>query len=249
VEPFTLYGDGFRTRYFPSRVDTIGQRLFWTGLREWEKETVEVFLGLLRRARSFLDVGANCGIYPLLACAVNRTIEVVAVEPVPAVFAALENNVRFNNLTSRVGLLRAAISDQEGMVPFHESEDPTMGSLDVGGYRGKAGKVIEVRATTLDLIADGMSIPPDLIKIDVEGFEDKVLSGAHRTLAVHRPKLIVEANPDGPYRRLTQILSEHSYEFFHLTEAGPVRKPAIEPDAQSVFRNWLCAPLAPNGRG
>lgn len=244
IEPFTIRGEGFQARYFPSAVDTVGQRIFWTGFREWEKDTVPVFLKLLRESSAFLDIGANCGIYPVLACAVNPRIQVVAVEPVPKIHAALENNVRANNLTSRVKLLKTAVSTQVGVAQFHESEDPTMGSLNVSGYRGKAGKVIEVPTTTLDLIVQGMPVKPDLIKIDVEGFEDQVLSGGHHTLSVVRPTFVVEANPDGPYKKLTEIFSTHNYEFHHLTDHGMVKKPAIEPDqdVESDCRNWVCKP-------
>jgi FkbM family methyltransferase len=244
VEPFTIRGDGFSARYYPSAVDTVGQRIFWTGFREWEKDTVPVFLQLLRQSRAFLDIGANCGIYPVLACAVNPQVQVVAVEPVPKIFAALENNIRSNNLGARVKLLKTAVSTAVGIAQFHESEDPTMGSLNVQGYRGKKGKVIEVPTTTLDLIVQGMPVAPDLIKIDVEGFEDQVLSGGDHTLAVVRPTFVIEANPDGPYRKLTEIFSRHNYEFHHLTETGMVKKAAIEPDQSpdSDCRNWVVKP-------
>jgi FkbM family methyltransferase len=244
IEPFTIRGEGFQARYYPSAVDTVGQRIFWTGFREWEKDTVPVFLKLLRESKSFLDIGANCGIYPVLACAVNPHIQVVAVEPVPKIHTALENNIRSNNLTSRVKLLKTAVSTQEGVAQFHESEDPTMGSLNVQGYRGKKGKVIEVPTTTLDKIVREMAVPPDLIKIDVEGFEDQVLSGGEYTLSTVRPTFVVEANPDGPYKKLTEIFSRHKYEFHHLTEHGVVKKPAIEPDMnpENDCRNWVCKP-------
>ena len=244
VEPFTIHGDDFKARYYPSAVDTVGQRIFWTGFREWEKDTVPVFLQLLRESRCFIDIGANCGIYPVLACAVNPKIQVVAVEPVPKIFAALENNVRSNQLTDRVKLIQAAVSTEEGIAHFHESTDPTMGSLSTDGYRGKPGKVIEVKTTTLDKIVSQLPVPPDFIKIDVEGFEDVVLSGGDHTLSVHKPRFVVEANPDGPFLKLTEIFSRYGYSFYHLAEEGLVKKPTIQPNMDPEYdcRNWLCVP-------
>lgn len=248
IEPFTIHfdldGRHFQTRYFPSQVDTVGQRIFWTGLREWEKDTVPVFLRLLRESHCFMDIGANCGIYTVLACAVNPAIRVVALEPVPAVYAALENNVRANGLAPRVHLLQVAASTAEGVAQFHHSEDPTMGSLSTTGYRGKAGRLIDVRTSTLDCIAAGLPTPPDLIKIDVEGFEDAVLSGGQHTLSANPPRIIVEANPDGPFEKLTAILGRHGYSFYHLNESGMQKQNAIRPNPDPRYEccNWLCLP-------
>lgn len=248
IEPFTIHGKDFKARYYPSAVDTVGQRIFWTGFSEWEKDTVPTFLQLLRESRCFIDIGANCGIYPVLGCAVNPHLKVVAVEPVPKIHAALANNVRQNNLTDRVTLIQAAVSTEEGVAHFHESVDPTMGSLSTEGYRGKAGKVIEVKTTTLDLIVSKLPVPPDFIKIDVEGFEDVVLSGGHHTLSVHKPRFIVEANPDGPFLKLTEIFSRYGYTFYNLSEHGLVKHDTIQPDTNpdNDCRNWLCLP--PGGK-
>src|SRR5580698_771785 len=39
LEPFTVYGSGWQCRWFPTEFDSVGHRLFWSGLRKWEKET------------------------------------------------------------------------------------------------------------------------------------------------------------------------------------------------------------------
>jgi FkbM family methyltransferase len=238
ASPFTIYGDGWTCRYHSSPVDAIGQEIFYSGFRNWERETVSIFLKLIKESQCFIDVGANCGIYTLLACAVNPNVRVVAIEPVPRIHAALLNNVQSNHLQNRVQVIRSAASNAEGMVPFHESEDATMGSLAVAGYQGVSGKVIEVKTIRLDSLA----LRPDLIKIDVEGFEDLVLEGGSALIASCRPKIILEANPDGPYKRVGEILGGAGYHFFHLEPAGPIAASIIEPDSKSEFRNWLCLP-------
>jgi FkbM family methyltransferase len=91
-------------------------------------------------------------------------------------------------------VLQAAASKEEGSLPFHESDEPTMGSLNVAGYGGYSGKLIQVRVVTLD----SLNFKADLIKIDVEGFEDVVLEGAEELLSAGRPRIILEANTDGP---------------------------------------------------
>src|ERR1035438_3028883 len=88
-----------------------------------------------------------------------------------------------------------------------------MGSLAVEGYRGQPGKVIEVNCRTLDSMVEELDLEPDLLKIDVEGFEHVVLSGARRTLRKFRPRIVLEANPGDPGEEMTDILSEFGYGF------------------------------------
>ena len=238
---FTIRGEGVACRYQSNPVDTIGQTIFWSGLRAWERETLPVFLSRIRAAHCFVDIGANCGIYTMLACAANPRIQVLAVEPVPKLYKCLEANVRFGHYEERVHLAQVAVSKSNGRAQFHESIDPTMGSLLTSGYQGKPGTLIDVATTTLDHLLAETALVPDFIKIDVESFEDVVLEGADYALSYYRPALVLEANPDGPYRRLTEILTSYGYAFYHLLEQGPVLKGRIEPNGWD-FRNWLCTP-------
>lgn len=243
LEPFTIYGRGWKCRWFPTEFDDIGQRVFWSGLREWEKETSRVILENVLRSRCFIDVGANCGIYTVLACTVNANVRVVAVEPVPKVCAALAYNVRQNNLDSRVRILNVALSDSNRTVPFHEAEDSTMGSLAVDGYRSQRGRgrVIQVECRTLDWVVDELNIEPDFIKLDVEGFEHLVLTGGRRVLSRYRPRIVLEANPGDPGRAMTHILCGHQYRFYNITRKGLEQRNEIVP--VEACRNWLCAPI------
>jgi FkbM family methyltransferase len=240
LEPFTIYGDGWKCRWFPSEFDAIGHVIFWSGLREWEKETAPVFVENMRRSRCFIDVGANCGIYTVMACKINPDIRLVAVEPVPKIYAALAHNVKMNDFDSRVTTLNLALGDADGTVPFHEAEDSTMGSLAVDGYQGQKGRVIEVKCRTLDSIVDELKIEPDFMKIDVEGFEHVVLAGGSRVLARFRPRIVLEANPGDPSDTVTEILLKHGYGFQHITDNGLESKSEIVP--VKAYRNWLCVP-------
>jgi hypothetical protein len=138
-----------------------------------------------------------------------------------------------------VTILNFALGDSNGTVPFHEAEDPTMGSLGVTGYQGQHGRVIKVKCRTLDSIVEELSIEPDFLKIDVEGFEHLVLSGASRVLSKFRPRIVLEANPGDPGVAITsQILSKHGYGFENITDSGLERQSEIIP--VEAYRNWLC---------
>ncbi len=242
IEPFMIYGDGWKSQWYPAAFDDISHIIFWSGLHGYEKETIPVILDQVRQARCFIDIGANCGIYTVLGATVNPYARIVAIEPVPKICAALTNNVAQNKLDSRVTILNIAVGNSDGIADFHEAEDARMGSLAVHGYQGQAGRLIRVECRTLDSIVAELNIEPDFIKIDVEGFSDAVLSGASRLLERVRPRLVLEANPDDPCLEITQILTNHRYAMHLITDNGPEWREQIIPSAK--YRNWLCLPLS-----
>ena len=115
-----------------------------------------------------------------------------------------------------------------------------MGSLAVDGYDGQHGRVIQVKCRTLDSIVEELRIEPDFLKIDVEGFEHLVLSGASRVLSKFRPRIVLEANPGDPGDAMTQILADHGYGFQNITDSGLESRSEIIP--VEAYRNWLCVP-------
>jgi FkbM family methyltransferase len=223
--------------------DAIGHAFYWTGVHAWEAETIRAFLALARRARRFVDVGANTGAYSLLACTVNPNIQVIAYEPVPRVYERLVANITCNHLEHQCTTRQAAVSDHAGKAELHVPRSllPSSASLDQHGFRNIAGELIEVEVTTLD---DDCTVeePVDLVKIDVEGFEDKALAGMIRILSRDRPSIVCECNPDGPYQAVEAVLAAHGYTFFHLRAHGPVRTSHITPDPKQRFRNFACVP-------
>jgi FkbM family methyltransferase len=239
-EPFTIYGAGWKCRWFPTEFDIIGSLVFWRGLRGWEKETNPVILANIRLSRCFIDIGANTGMYTVLGCSINPCVRAVAVEPVPRICAALAHNVAMNNYDSRVTVLNVALSDEDGTVPFHEADEANMGSLAVEGYRGHQGKVILVKCSTLDSIVEELKIEPDFMKIDVEGFAHLVLGGGSWVLSKFRPRIVLEANVGDRADTITEILSKYGYAFQNITDSGLESRSEIVP--VEAYPNWLCVP-------
>lgn len=68
----TIYGNGWKSRWFPAEFDDISHIIFWSLLYGYEKETIPVILDQVRQARCFIDVGANCGIYTVLERRLTR---------------------------------------------------------------------------------------------------------------------------------------------------------------------------------
>jgi len=132
-------------------------------------------LHALRPDDLFCDVGANAGVYTILAAGAVGS-RVVSIEPIPRTFDLLMSNVYANSVAHLVDARRNGMGDAPDMLHFtsalwslnHVVDPATPGS-------------IEVDVVTLDSALDGRV--PQIIKIDVEGFEAKVLRGASGTLA------------------------------------------------------------------
>ncbi len=243
---FRVSGCGSGFRYLLRPGDTIGTQLFWGGWQAWEPETVSVFSMLVRDAKHFVDVGANTGLFSLLACALNPTVRVTAFEPVPTTASILRSNIALSGWQQRCAVEQAAVADAVGAAEFNVPPGvaPDMASLGADGWLGVKGETLTVTTTTIDA-AIGPDEPPDLIKIDVEGHEDKVLAGAKGTLAEERPLVVVECNPEGPFAAVDRLLREHSYEVYHLRLDGVRLVQSVKPDERNDplrGRNFLAVP-------
>lgn len=140
----------------------------------------------------FVDVGANVGAYTVLACAA-RGARGRSYEPVPSTYRRLLENIRLNGLGSRVAAFNVGLSDGEGELDFTADENATNHVLAAGDARECA---VKVRVSALDAALDGEC--PGLMKIDVEGFEARVIRGAHATLSnpiLH--SVVLELNGSG----------------------------------------------------
>ena len=232
-----------RFLYRSSAYDSIGRILFWAGPPYWEFESTRIFSTLCRHSNLVLDIGANTGIYTLLALSANPDSQVVAFEPVPELRKYLMNNLEANGYSDRCVIQNCAVSDTEGRTKFHVPDLPlpTTSSLHSDGFRGIAGQLIDVDVKTVDnVIAEDQTI--DLVKLDIEGFEDRALKGMTRILGRDKPIIMLECNPDGPAREIEYLLRPFGYSFFHLRAAGPVPTDNIDPDEECHFRNFLCVP-------
>lgn len=122
-----------------------------------------LFVELARRScGDVVDVGANTGLYSLLAAAANRSVRVHAVEALPSVAALLRANLELNRpLVRRVRVHQLALSDKNGRAALYlpapcGSTIETSASLDPTFKEAVVGSV-EVEACTLDGLCGGQS--------------------------------------------------------------------------------------------
>jgi FkbM family methyltransferase len=155
----------------------------YTGLHEFPE--MSFLLHFLRASDLFVDIGSNAGSYTILACSAVGA-RGIAFEPIPETYNRLLNNIRLNSLAARVTCINKALGASVSIVTFSSNRD-TMNHAVVDGER--PASVVDVEVSTLDTELNGTS--PNVLKIDVEGFESEVLSGAVQTLRDDRDLRVV----------------------------------------------------------
>jgi FkbM family methyltransferase len=153
-------------------------------------------LGFLQPGSVVIDVGANLGEWTMpFARKVGAAGRVLAIEPGPRSAAALESTLAVNAL-AQAEIVHCAIGDHDGTadfaVPVVTSARTDTGTARIGP--ACAGHdALQVPLRSLDSLAAERDFARlDLIKIDVEGHERRVLDGAAAILDRHRPALVIE---------------------------------------------------------
>jgi FkbM family methyltransferase len=149
------------------------------------------FMTQLRPGDVLYDLGAFRGVFSAASkLKLQQDVSVHAFEPIPASVEAIERIRELNHFSFAIvplgvgegGLSAAKINDEDGM-------------LRAGDF-SESGKRTEIRTVSLDqYVAEG-NPAPSIIKIDVEGYEMQVLTGARQCLKKSRPRLWLEIHPE-----------------------------------------------------
>ena len=159
----------------------------YTGLSDFAD--CALLLHLLRKECLFVDIGANVGVYTVLAAGVVGAY-VVSIEPVPQTFKKLCANLLVNNIVDKVTPHNIGLGRQKATLRFTSELDTMNHIIQDESWTGSS---IQVPISTLDTVLSDRS--PTLIKIDVEGWESEVLAGATSALrSSSLLGLIVEMN-------------------------------------------------------
>lgn len=140
----------------------------------------------------FVDIGSNIGSYSILAASC-RDVDVISVEPIPTTFSWLQKNIKINNFEKKIFAMNIGLAEIKGSIKFSSNFDTINHVL---SNDEKDSSAVDVNVSTLDEILKEKF--PTIIKIDVEGYESKVLDGAKNI--INNPSLIaiiIELNGSG----------------------------------------------------
>jgi FkbM family methyltransferase len=162
----------------------------------YEALSLKVFRELASRAKVVLDVGGGQGMYAVVAGkAMAKGGTVLCFEPVPENQELIRRNIALNDLENTVVVSELALADSRGLATVYLAPGNSGGhSLSSGVARST--RSIQIQTETADRVILERQIPSvDLMKIDVEGFEDAVIAGAEATIESSRPALLFELVP------------------------------------------------------
>jgi FkbM family methyltransferase len=180
-----------------------------------DREVQYALSRLLRPGIIAYDIGANVGFTALLAARqVGAAGRVICFEPLCANADQIEHNARLNRF-EQIEVRRMALGAADGEAEFQLSESPTWGRLAQCGSPPRPSGAIRVPTRRLDsLIADGLPLPA-FIKMDVEGAEADVITGARDLLCAARPILVIELHHT--QQAVHDALAPHDYRMLPLT--------------------------------
>ena len=181
-------------------------------LRGEAESTVQKILAeRLRPGMVFYDLGANIGLFTLLAAQlVGDSGKVFSFEPDPENAARLRRNIQRNGFTN-VTVVESGIWSATGKLNFVVSSSA---SPDHG-----VGKFVAVESGATGALTSCVSLddfaldapPPDAIKCDIEGAEVEALRGGTKMLRLQRPWIICEMHSDANRRTATELLGSFGY--------------------------------------
>jgi len=190
--------------------------LFYTGTLAPEELSMTRYLQqILTKNDVFFDIGANLGYFSSLATACGASVH--AFEPNGKLLPYLRENAG-----AEAVIISSAISDRVGTAEFFDtSETGKSGTSSLLRPKGSSLS-LSIPVTTLDVYCERAEVPT-VIKIDVEGAEERVLAGARAMLIAHRPIILMEVlkgERDAASQRAIGYLTDASYEAHGIAADG-----------------------------
>jgi FkbM family methyltransferase len=226
------------------------ERLRWRRARR-DDVALRVVDILTQRGSTVLDIGASSGIYSVrMRDLVGRGGAVHAFEPNP------EHRARLYSIAAsgRVVVHPFALSDKQGTAFLHipiVGADEQAGLASLAQHEGVVDRTLAVQTVRLDDV-EGLPDQIGLIKCDVEGHEDAVISGAQHVIERSKPPILIEI--EQRHRRTSPIeafetFSTLGYTGWALFPSGlrPLECFDLERDQLAFVENGPSEPTMPRG--
>lgn len=175
--------------------DWIQQQIYFLGIYEAEKTETHFWENVVKDNDVIFDIGANIGYYAILASPiVGKSGLIYCFEPSNAIFHRMVENFDLNKVRNTQNI-KMGLSNEVTKSTFYlgNKENWGMGSLTPNDASSGETEIINVMSLDKFVLANNL-YKIDVIKIDVEGSEFKILQGAMSTLSIYQPVVLIEVS-------------------------------------------------------
>jgi FkbM family methyltransferase len=191
--------------------DGVGRVLFY--FREQADDLFDFMKSYLKPGMSFVDVGANIGSHTIHGSRlVGGNGKVFSIEADPNTFDLLQSNIRGNGVANAT-LFNQCACDRRGEVLFNVDSNSARSSL----VRKGSSQILLSANRLDDLLPRGIQV--DLLKLDVEGAEYLVLSGATQIFQ-RTPPRVVAFEATANQKEIQEFLSSHGYRLYKFNRTN-----------------------------
>jgi len=201
--------------------------IFWKGLfTTWENDAGWIWIQVCQFCDVILDIGANKGIYSLVAKTINPNATIYAFEPSIYTFDKLKKNVEINNYNIQCESLAISNKTEDQIfydLPLKNQTTASISPDKMKNFEGYKGEIIEylVKTTTLTNYIEKNNIPKiDLIKLDIELHEPEAIEGMGDYLIKNKPIVLLEVLTEEIALKLNKLIDFNSFELFHLKKGA-----------------------------
>jgi len=232
-------GQAFKIMHYGYPVEN---QIFWEGITGgWEKYSMKVWMDMVQKSQVIFDIGANTGVYTLVAKALNPNAEVHGFEPFPAIYDKYVSNIQLNSYDVHTNKLALSNNNGEAVI-YAESKDFAYSvTVNQNLWAKEDAHKIKIETITLDkYIADQNLSRVDLMKIDVETHEPEVLEGFRKNLPLCRPIILIEILNQEVASKLEPFFPPGEWAFFNIDENRGIR--SVSRLTKSDYYNFLIVP-------
>lgn len=218
--------DDLKLELFPHMSVVTGN--YYLGLLEFQEQAF--CMHYLCRNELFYDVGANIGDYAILASGVAGA-QVVAIEPILNTVKYMKRNINLNGLENQIKIEISCVGNEEKEVDFICNEDSVNRKINFNRGGDIVGNICKVKQRRLESLFEQYGIP-NMIKMDIEGFELEAISSMGDRLKESTINVIIAELSD------RQVIAELNKYGFAMYEYNPYERKlysAKKENANGIF--------------
>lgn len=200
---------------------------------EYEPETFAFFRRSVKPGDTVLDIGGHIGLFAVVTGRLTgEEGRVYSFEPTPFTRSVLTQVVELNGLGGIVEVRPEAVSSESGETVFFDTGDTISNANSLVRTERSKGE-IPVKVTTVDEFAADHALQVNVMKIDVEGVELDVLTGARSTIMNDRPLIRLGLHPP--------FITQNGQSLSQIWDLLAEYRMKVLYDEADVTRDWFCS--------